>query len=104
VAALATAPLRADASYFHFPAWVEICRGRHGIVVPPDLAESYFDSLSRLPGLVAQASARRWEPGFLACALSAIAASKGQHAVAEAVLELSSPEIAEKFLEWFFDQ
>src|SRR6266704_737546 len=36
--------------------------------------------------------------------LSAIAAAKGQHELAEAVLEMSTPQIAEEFLEWHFDQ
>jgi len=104
VAALAMAPGRADASYFQFPAWVEICRAKNGVEVPEDLRASYFEALARLPGLVAQAGDRPWEPGFAACALSAIAAAKGHHAVAEAVLEMSSPEVAEEFIEWHFNQ
>jgi hypothetical protein len=104
VAALAAAPAEADESYLQFPAWVEICRAKNVVEIPEDLKASYFESLSRLPGLVAQASARQWEPGYLACALSAIAAAKGQHAIAEAVLEMSSPEVAGEFLEWHFDQ
>jgi hypothetical protein len=104
VAALATAPSKADESFFQFPAWVEICRAKNRVEIPEDLKVSYFESLARLPGLVSQASNRHWEPGFLACALSAIAAAKGQHAVAEAVLEMSSPRVAEEFLQWHFDQ
>ena len=53
------------------------------------------------PSLVGR---EEWEPGYLACALSAIAAAKGHHAVAEAVLEISSREVAETFLEWHFNQ
>lgn len=104
VAALATAPAEADESYLQFPAWVEICRARQRVEIPEDLKAAYFESLARLTGLIAQASARQWEPGYLACALSAIAAAKGQHAIAEAVLEMSSPEVADGFLEWHFDQ
>jgi len=104
IAALATAPSEADGVFFQFPAWVEICRAKSPVEIPQDLKAPYFDSLARLPGLVAQASGRQWEAGFLACALSAIAAAKGQHAVAEAVLEMSSQQAAEEFLEWHFDQ
>jgi hypothetical protein len=100
IAALATAPARADASFFQFPAWVEICRAKNGVAVPEDLRASYSEALARLPSLVAQAAAVPWEPGFAACALAAVAAAKGQHAVAEAVLEMSSPEVAEEFIEW----
>jgi len=104
IAALATAPSEADESFFQFPAWVEICRAKKQIEIPTELKAPYFEALARLPGLVAQASTRQWESGFLACALSAIAAAKGQHVVAEAVLEMSSQDVAEEFLEWRFDQ
>lgn len=104
IAALATAPSEADESFFQFPAWVEICRAKGQVEIPEDLKSPYIEALARLPSLVAQASSRQWEAGFLACALSAIAAAKGNHAIAEAVLEMSSPQIAEKFLEWHFDQ
>jgi hypothetical protein len=104
VAALATAPAEADESYFQFPAWVEICRAKQAAAVPADLATAYSEALALLPGLVAQASAREWSAGFAACAMSAIAAAKGQHVLAEAVLELSSSEVAEEFLQWHFDR
>ncbi len=103
IQALASAPLDADFSYFQFPAWVEICRAKNGVPVPGDIAAAYFQSLSRLPALVAAASSRQWDEGFLCCALSAIAAAKGQPAVAEAALELS-PEVASEFMEWFYDR
>jgi hypothetical protein len=104
IEALAIAPAQADASYFHFPAWVEVCRSKMDVEVPVDLRTSYFASLTRLPALVAAAAERQWEPEFLACALAAISAAKGQPAVAEAVLEFSSPSVAEEFLEWVFNQ
>lgn len=104
VAALAVAPSRADDSFFQFPAWVEICRAKQQVPVPSDLEASYFEALARLPGLVAEASNREWGPDRLACALAAIAAAKGQHAIAEAVLEMSSPEVAAEFLKWHFEK
>ena len=103
IGALASAPLKADLSYFQFPAWVEICRRKKSVAVPADLAPAYFESLSRLLTLVAEAASRQWDESFLACALSAIAAAKGQPMVAEAVLELSS-EVAEEFMEWFYER
>lgn len=99
VKALATNPIAADAAYFHFPAWVEICRRKNDVAVPEDLASAYFDALSRLPLLVAAAASRPWDADFLSSALSAIAAAKNHPAVAEAVLELS-PEVAKQFMEW----
>lgn len=103
VRAAATNPLRADAVYFQFPAWIEICRRKQKLEVPGELAVAYFDALAKLPALVAAASAREWDADFLQCALSAIAAAKGQPLVAEAVQELS-PEVAGEFMEWFFER
>jgi hypothetical protein len=96
-------PLKADSVYFQFPAWIEICRQKQKLEVPDELAAAYFDALARLPSLVAAASAREWDPDFLQCALSAIAAAKGQPLVAEAAQELS-PEVAGEFMEWFFER
>jgi len=104
VAALSKAPQEADESYFQFPAWIEICRAKGNVKVPPELRDAYFNALASLPELVARASTRSWEPGFLACALAAIAAAKGQPEVAEAVLEMSSPEEAKEYLQWRLDQ
>jgi len=103
VCAAATNPLQVDAVYFQFPAWVEICRKKQELDVPSELAVAYFDALAKLPSLVAAASAREWDADFLQCALSAIAAAKGQPLVAEAVQELS-PEVAGEFMEWFFER
>jgi len=103
VEALATAPERADSSYFHFPAWVEICRSKSGPAIPSDLEAPYFAALRRLPSLVAAAATKRWEPEFLGCCMAALAVAQGQPAMAEAVLELN-PELAQKYLEWFAEQ
>ncbi|MBB5941909.1 hypothetical protein [Xanthomonas sp. 3307] len=100
VHALARAPGKADHGYFQFPAWVEICRAKSQNEIPEDLRAAYLHSLTQLPSLVAAAPSRAWNPEFLACALAAIAAAKGQHAVAEVVLELT-PDVAEEFMEWF---
>lgn len=104
IAALAKAPTTAHESYFHFPAWVEICRAKQEVAVPAELQESYFSSLGSLPQLAANAATKAWSRGFLACTLSAVAAAKGQHAVAEAILEMAEEGTAEEFLAWHYDQ
>ena len=103
VRVLASAPSRAGAVYLQFPAWVEICRRKKAVEIPTDLAAAYFEALSRLPALVAAAATREWQADFLVCALSAIAAAKGEPSVAEAVLELT-PDVADDFMEWFFNR
>ena len=51
VRVLATAPAMASYSYFQFPAWVEICRRRHNLSVPDDLAPDYFEHLTNFRSL-----------------------------------------------------
>ena len=100
---LSKSPTKADFSYFQFPAWVEICRQKNSVPIPKELETAYFGALAQLPALVAATTDRKWDAGFLSCALSAIAAAKGFSSVAEAVLEIN-PDIAEEFMEWFFSR
>jgi hypothetical protein len=99
VRALALAPERAGGVYLQFPAWVEICRKRQDVTIPPDLHDAYVTALAALPRLVTAAAVRAWDDEFLACALAALAAVKGSADVAEAALELT-PEVARDFLGW----
>jgi hypothetical protein len=99
VQALAAAPTRADSSYFQFPAWIEICRARSGTPIPSDLLPAYLDALARLPSLAIAATNELVEDDVLRSALAAIAAAKGAHAMAEALLELS-PEVLAEFETW----
>ena len=103
VSALASQPEKAGFTYFQFPAWVEICRKRQGISVPGDLEQAYFAALNQLPALAAAAASRPWDGDMVACVLAAIAAVKGDAAVAEAALELS-PNGAASYLQWLADQ
>ncbi len=97
IGVLAMAPERADFSFFHLPAQIEIRRLRTNALVPDELREAYFSALRQIPVLVAAASARKWNNGFMTCALSAIAAAKGFPIEAEAIQELN-PENAQKLL------
>ena len=103
VRVLASDPLRAQYSFFQLPACIEICRQRENVGIPSDLRESYFLALARLPAMVGAAAAREWDADFLVCALSAVAAAKGFSDVAAATQELT-PEVAAKFLDWFYNQ
>lgn len=103
VAAATSAPLVASSTYFQFPAWVEVCRQKNAVPIPAELEAAYFGALQKLPALVAAASAREWDAEFLACALAAVAASKGYGSVAEVAQELT-PEVATEFMGWFFER
>jgi hypothetical protein len=100
VRVLASAPDRAGPDYFHFPAWVELCRQRTEQPIPEDLRDAYTDALAELPNLAAAAAHRPWDDAMLQSVLGALAVTKGPVDVAEAVLELTQ-EVAREFLDWF---
>lgn len=99
VRALAASPLTADSNYFQFPALVESWRLEKQVSIPKDLETAYFAALGMLPGLVAQAAVRQWDEDFVACALAAVAASKGYGTVASTLLDMT-PEVVEEFRVW----
>jgi hypothetical protein len=94
---LASDPSAASFAYFQFPAWVEICRQRHAMAVPDDLAGDYFAALAKLGSLVCAVIDKTWDRDFLVCALAALAVSKGFVLVGEAIQELDD-STAESFL------
>ncbi|MEP6849901.1 MAG: hypothetical protein ABI999_13675 [Acidobacteriota bacterium] len=96
---LSSDPPRASWDYFGLPACVEIYRMEKSVPIPPDLELDYFAALKRLPSLVEPSLMVERDEVFLRSVLSAIAASKGQHLLAKAILELN-PEVAAAFLDW----
>ena len=53
-----------------------------------------------MPALVAEVAEKEWDAAFSACALSATAAAKGQYQLAQALLELASPEAVGEIMNW----
>ncbi len=100
---LAEHPIQAHWVYFQFPAWVEICRIEQDISVCDVLAQAYFQSLERLPALIGKTFIKKWDESHLLCALSALAACKGNTAVAHAIMEMTG-DVPTDFLNWFFEQ
>jgi len=96
VRALSRSPLTADSTYFQFSAVVEAWRQQKDVEIPEDLQADLLRSISG-------AADREWDGGFLACALSAVAAAKDFGNVAQTVLELT-PEVADEFMEWFYSR
>jgi len=68
------------------------------------IASTFPMSWQRIPALVAIAGKTQWSTASTACALSATAAAKGQHELAEALLDLTSPDTVGEFLEWSNDR
>ena len=96
-------PKKVSLSFFSLPVNVEICRRKKNVHMPSDLRDAYLASLASLPALVASTAARDWDADFASAALSAIAAAKGFHEVAEAIQEMT-PEVTGKFMDWLFNQ
>jgi hypothetical protein len=99
VAAFERDPEPDDFQYLAFPVAVELSRLQDGVTVPIDLERAYTASLAKLPDLVAHIVGRPWSEPMLRSALAAIAITKGQPGLAEAVLELT-PDVAGEFIAW----
>lgn len=77
--------------------------GKQSITVHHDLSPAYFDALARLPEMVSSTFTRSWDECHLLCALSAVAASKGNTPVAEAIMEMTC-DVPSTVLDWLFSQ
>ena len=81
---------------------IEIARSKNrGPALADDLSSPYVEALKRLPKAVAEMSCRTWDESFTRIAASAIAAAKGQAALAEAIMELE-PEQIPQFMAMVF--
>ncbi|MDH3973811.1 MAG: hypothetical protein OEV42_05990 [Deltaproteobacteria bacterium] len=97
---LAADPAKAHWHFFLLPTCIEISRyqGR-GPEIPTDLKNPYFESLSRLPLLVAEAAKQDWDGSYSRAVAAAVIVAKGHHDLAEAILELSE-DVVPEFMEW----
>ncbi len=78
---------------------IEIARhSDHNPQLPSEYETFYFESLNRIQDLVKLNS--DWNRTYTCCALSALAAAKGQIDMAKVILELESSDLTEKFNEF----
>ena len=78
-----------DFSFLQLPAAIEIARcNGNGPDLPADLTEAYRAAVSHLTECVALHRHEAWDEAMLLSAMSALAVAKGQHRVAEAVMNL----------------
>jgi len=82
-------------------AVIEVQRHKKNPQIPKEYLESYLNSLNEIPELVNSAKNREWGLEFSAAALSALAASKGQVKVAQAVLNFDDEDVLDEFLETY---
>lgn len=93
---LASAPTRAHWDFFLLPTCIEIERSKgRGPAIPETLRASYFDALNRIPLLAAAASEATRDEIYTRAIAAAIAVSKGQPALGEAILELDPNSVKE---------
>lgn len=92
-----------DFSFFQFPAAVEVARknGR-GPNVPNDLAEAYHEAIARLADCIVRHSREDWDEPTLLSVLAAQAVAKGNHRIANALMNLDD-SIIQRIIDLDFD-
>ncbi|MDX5423149.1 MAG: hypothetical protein LPK14_12910 [Hymenobacteraceae bacterium] len=80
-------------------AVIEVQRHKENPQIPKEHQEDYLNSLKAIPELIETGDTNDWDLAFTAAALSALAASKGQIKVAQAVLNFDDEDVLDEFLE-----
>ncbi len=92
-----------DFGFFQLPVAIEIARANgNGPDISADMADAYEDAVSRLTECVALHGHEEWDEPTLLSAISALAVSKGNRRVAEAVMNLND-DLISKLIELDFD-
>lgn len=92
---------RISSSLLGLIAVIEVQRHKKNPKIPKEYQESYLNSLKVISDLIEIAKNRDWDLSFTATALSALAASKGQIKVAEALLNFDDEDVLDEFLETY---
>ncbi len=79
-------------------AVIEVQRHKENPQIPEEYQVDYLNSLKAIPELIENSKNKDWDLAFTA-ALSALAASKGQIKVAQAVLNFDDEDVLDEFLE-----
>lgn len=82
-------------------AAIEVQRHKKNPQIPKEYLESYKTSLNEIPELIESAKNREWDLEFTTTSLSALAASKGQIKVAEALLSFEDEDVLDEFLDTY---
>ena len=97
------APDRANWRVLELVTRIEIARVRgNGPAMDDAHAALYYTAIDRLPEVVAAMARQSWDEPLARAAAAALAASRGQHTLAEAILELK-PGKLEDFMDTVAD-
>jgi hypothetical protein len=90
-----TTPGSIDFSFFQLTASVEVARVNGlGPDIPPFLALSYAEAIKALPDCVSAHLTEDWDQDMTICIAAALAVAKGQHVLAEALMNLDGDLIS----------
>jgi hypothetical protein len=82
-------------------AVIEVQRHRNNPQLPEEYLASYLNSVKAIPELLETIRSQDWDLSFTTVALSAIAASKGQIKLAQALLTFDDEDVLDEFLETY---
>lgn len=89
-----------DYNVFGLVATIEIERHRDNPKLPEEFEEAYLTSIQKeLPELINQVTPDIWDTTLTATILSALAVSKGQIKMADAIMKMEDPDLLREFLE-----
>jgi hypothetical protein len=80
---------------------IEIQRHKNNPQLPNEYEDEYFTSLSELKDLALSGINKEWDLELASCTLSAIAASKGQIKLANAILLMDSEDMIDELLDGY---
>lgn len=93
---MADVPERAHPAVLELVTRIEIARSKgNGPDMHDALAAMYGEALKRLPEVIAALSRQSWDESFTRAAAAALAVSRRQPALAEAILELKPRKLAD---------
>ena len=97
------APDRANWCVLELVTRIEIARAKgKGPAMDDVQAALYYSAMDRLPEVIAAIAQKKWDEHLARTAAAALAASRGQHMLAEAILELKPGQL-EDFMDTVAD-
>ena len=90
-----------DASLISLITVIEIQRHKDNPQLPPEYLNDYLISLKQLSTLALSALEKQWDLELTSCILSAIAVSKGQTKLGDAIFMMDSEDMIDQFIDGY---